>query len=192
MLHIFPVCKMMQVEPAAVKRMLDGELQRAYGVHMEEDVLERKNCVGDAGTQVETNELCGKEERPLEEGNKPPVFSPAVQTAVAQPRITPTAPGQHAHLPVQRKLTQLTSDVDPESTRPVQSELPSAEAVCMAQDDCDAEPPRKKIKRAALLSKVQRDVKAYIAKRKRAKRGVRIVTIRSDSAASKWKIPNGT
>jgi len=36
---IFPTCKMMQIEPVAVKRMLDDQFRRAYGPEVEADVL---------------------------------------------------------------------------------------------------------------------------------------------------------
>ena len=36
---IFPTCKMMQISPVAVKRMLDDHFRRAYGLEVEADVL---------------------------------------------------------------------------------------------------------------------------------------------------------
>jgi len=40
-LAVFPTCKMMQVEPVAVKRMLDDQFRKAYGAEVDISVLRK-------------------------------------------------------------------------------------------------------------------------------------------------------
>ena len=129
-LAVFPTCKMMQVEPVAVKRMLDDQFRKAYGAELEADVL------GKLG-------LCRVED---------------VEVAVAaeRMRVSTKKKGKRQKL---EKSEEMLVEVE-------------ENAVATAPS-----PPNKEVKTAP--KSIEDEIKVYIARRKRAKRGVRMVTLRS-------------
>ncbi|KAF2123862.1 hypothetical protein P153DRAFT_435511 [Dothidotthia symphoricarpi CBS 119687] len=122
---IFPTCKMMHIDPAAVKRMLDEQFRKAYGVEVEAEVM-AKSGVENAGEEVGL-------------------------------------------------------DVDGNNVFDGVQEVDEEEVV---------ERPSKKAKVAA-PSEVQKAVKAYRARRKKARKGCVIATLHSKSASEKWDMLNG-
>ncbi|KAI4710897.1 hypothetical protein J4E89_004487 [Alternaria sp. Ai002NY15] len=137
-LAIFPTCKMMQVEPAAVKRMLDDQFRKAYGAEVEASVL------GKLG-------LCRVED---------------AEMAVAAERIC-----------ISTKKKGKKQKVGKSEEMPAEDEEDAvANAPC---------PPNKEVKTAP--KSIEDEIKAHIARSKRAKRGVRIVTLRSGAVSQKWE-----
>jgi hypothetical protein len=41
-LCVFPMCKMMQIDPLAVKRMMDEQFRKAYGIEVDQAVTEKQ------------------------------------------------------------------------------------------------------------------------------------------------------
>jgi hypothetical protein len=135
---VFATCKMMHVDPVAVKRMLDGEFRKAYGVEVEQEVAMKEEM---GVSKEEEKKINAKGE---EDGGDR-------QEASAKEKDSYIATGSRGG----------------ESAPPV-------------------EPPSKKIKRAQ-PSVVQKEVKAYEAKRKRGHKKVLVLTLRSKSVAEKWE-----
>ncbi|KAI0579833.1 hypothetical protein TUN199_07358, partial [Pyrenophora tritici-repentis] len=115
---IFPTCKMMQIDPVAVKRMLDDQFRKAYGVETETEVL------GKLGL--------GR----LEDFDK----------AMAMQKKEAAA----AYV-----KSDVADDVTLIGDGGVQAETPVSKA-----------PPNKKIKQMPLID-TEKDIKAYITRRKR-------------------------
>ncbi|KAI4909548.1 hypothetical protein J4E90_008245 [Alternaria incomplexa] len=137
-LAVFPTCKMMHVDPVAVKRMLDDQFRKAYGAEVEAEVL------GKLG-------LCRVED---------------VEMAVAaeRMRIRTKKKGKRQKL---GESEEMLADVEEDSA----VHAPS--------------PPNKEVKTAP--KSIEDEIKAHIARRKRAKRGVRMVTLRSGAVSQKWE-----
>ena len=129
---------MMQVDPAAVKRMLDGQFRKAYGAEVDAEVL------GKLG-------LCRVED---------------IEMAVAAERM---------RISTKKKGKR--------------QKLGESEGT-LAENEEDAvantlSPPNKKVKTAP--KSIGDEIEVYIARRKRAKRGVRMVTLRSSAVSQKWE-----
>ncbi|EFQ92815.1 hypothetical protein CFE70_009417 [Pyrenophora teres f. teres 0-1] len=135
---IFPTCKMMQIDPVAVKRMLDDQFRKAYGVEAETNVL------GKLGL--------GR----LEDFEK----------TTAMQRREAAAVG-HVKLEVTDNVT-LVGDGGAEV------KTPASKA-----------PPNKKMKQMP-LNNTQKDIKAYVTRRKRGRHGVKVVCLRSGAVCEKW------
>ena len=137
-LAVFPTCKMMQVEPVAVKRMLDDQFRKAYGAEVDASVL------GKLG-------LCRVEDAEM-------------AVAAERIRISTKKKGKR------QKLGK------------------SEEMLVEEEEDAVANtlsPPNKKVKTAP--KSIGDEIEVYIARRKRAKRGVRMVTLRSSAVSQKWE-----
>ncbi|KAI4661069.1 uncharacterized protein J4E79_005637 [Alternaria viburni] len=137
-LAVFPTCKMMQVEPVAVKRMLDDAFRKAYGAEVEASVL------GKLG-------LCRVED---------------AEMVVA---------GERIRISTKKKGKKQKVGKGEEMAVAVEED-----AVANAPS-----PPNKEVKTAP--KSIEDDIKAHIARRKRAKRGVRMVTLRSVAVSQKWE-----
>ncbi|KAI4924294.1 uncharacterized protein J4E92_007375 [Alternaria infectoria] len=137
-LAVFPTCKMMQVEPVAVKRMLDDQFRKAYGAEVEAEVL------GKLG-------LCRVEDAEM-------------AVAAERIRISTKKKGK------KQKLGK------------------SEEILIEEEEDAVAKSPspmEKKTKKA--LNDIAKDIEAHITRMKRAKRGVKMVTLRSVAMSQKWE-----
>ncbi len=142
-LAVFPTCKMMQVDPVAVKRMLDDEFRRAYGVQVEAGVLRelglvRLEDVGKVGGGEGVGMVDGEGEEDVGRG----------QSVVKSQDTAGEEDGEHAVI----------------ATRPLS----------------------KKVKRAP-LSNTQKEIRAYVARKKRGRRGCKMLTLRSDAVSQKWE-----
>lgn len=137
-LAVFPTCKMMQVEPVAVKRMLDDQFRRAYGAEVEASVL------GKLG-------LCRVED---------------VELAVAAERIRISAKKKGKRQKLGKSEEMLVEE--------------EKDAVANAPS-----PPNKEVKTAP--KSIEDEIKAHIARRKRGKQGVKMVTLRSVAVSQKWE-----
>ncbi|KAI4954756.1 hypothetical protein J4E86_006066 [Alternaria arbusti] len=137
-LAVFPTCMMMQVEPVAVKRMLDDQFRKAYGAEVEAEML------GKLG-------LCRVED---------------VEMAVAaeRMRIRTKKKGKRQKL---GESQEMLADVKEDSAVHALS------------------PPNKEVKTAP--KSIEDEIKAHITRRKRAKRRVRMVTLRAGAVTQKWE-----
>ena len=143
-LAVFPTCKMMQVEPAAVKRMLDDAFRKAYGAEVEAEVL------GKLG-------LCRDED---------------VEMAVAAERMRISTKKQGKRQKLGKSDETLVGDEE--------------DAIANAPF-----PTAKRTKKAP--NGIAKDIEAHITRRKRAKRGVKMVTLRSGAVSQEWeKLSNAT
>ncbi|KAI4950050.1 hypothetical protein J4E91_004706 [Alternaria rosae] len=132
-LAVFPTCKMMQVDPVAVKRMLDDQFRRAYGAEVEAKTL------GKLG-------LCRVED---------------VEKVVAAERIRISTKKKGKKQKLEKSEEMLVEvEEDAAAHAPEESEAPND---------------------------TKKDVKAHVARRKRGKRGVRMVTLRSVAVSQKWE-----
>jgi len=137
-LAVFPACKMMQVDPVAVKRMLDDQFRKAYGAEVEASVL------GKLG-------LCRVEDAEL---------------AVAAERIRISTKKKGKRQKLGKSDEVLVEDEE--------------DAVANAPS-----PPNKEVEGAPKI--IEEEIVAHISRRKRAKRGVRMVTLRSVAVSQKWE-----
>jgi len=137
-LAVFPTCKMMQVEPVAVKRTLDDQFRKAYGAEVEAEVL------GKLG-------LCRVED---------------VEVAVAAERMR-----------ISTKKKDKRQKLGKNEEMPVGDE---EDAIAKASS-----PMEKKTKKAP--SDIAKDIEAHITRMKRAKRGVKMVTLRSGAGSQEWE-----
>jgi hypothetical protein len=139
-LTIFPTCKMMHLDPTAVKRMLDDQFRKAYGPEMDVAVLTN---MGLARVEELPRERASESFKEEEEGHDvATVKEGALETC--QVAVTHT-PDSH---------------------------------------------PSKKAKQTQ-LNAVQKEVKAYAARKKRGKQGCKIVTLLSVSITRKWEALDG-
>jgi len=143
-LAVFPTCKMMQVEPVAVKRMLDDQFRKAYSAEVEAEVLERLG-------------LCCVED---------------VELAVAAERIRISAKKKGKKQKLGKSDEMLVEDEE--------------DAIANAPS-----PTEKKTKKAP--NDIAKNIEAHITRMKRAKRGVKMVTLRSGAVSQEWeKLSNAT
>jgi hypothetical protein len=127
-LAVFPTCKMMQVDPTAVKRMLDDQFRKAYGADVEAEGLRKLG-------------LCRLED---------------VESAVAAERMQVVTREKGKKESAGKDGGDLVGDES------------------------------KKVNRAP-RNDIEKEIRAYVARRKKAKRGVRILTLRSVAVSQKWK-----
>jgi hypothetical protein len=144
---VFATCKMMHVDPVAMKRMLDGEFRKAYGV----DIAEEIGMKEEMGVSRERGEM-QKEEKISVESRQDGDRRLDVSTNEEYGFVTAGSGGGERAPPV--------------------------------------EPPSKKVKRAQ-PSAVQKEIKAYEAKRKRGHRKVLVLILRSKTVAEKWESFSG-
>ncbi|KAH7069816.1 hypothetical protein BKA63DRAFT_476814 [Paraphoma chrysanthemicola] len=142
-LCVFPMCKMMHIDPKAVKRMLDWEFRKAYGDEMynEQDVE-----VGVGKVPMDS----------VEDGIEADV-APVVKME------------ESFVLPFAREESSMFEE--------------SSRGGSMAP--AGQEPAKKKGKRAP-LSTVQKEIRAYQAKKKKGRRGCRVATLKSGAVVEKW------
>ena len=136
-LAIFPTCKMMHVDPLAVKRMFDNQLRMAYGPEVGAEVLAKLG-------------LCRLED--IEKS----------VTAVKTGMVT------------KEDVEHSAANVEESSIR--------------QERDTVAPPPPKKKARMAPPNNTQKDLKAHTARRRRAHRGCKILTLRSVVVSQKWEV----
>jgi hypothetical protein len=216
-LCIFPTCKMMQVDPAAVKRMLDEQFRRSYGLKVEaevlkklglcrlEDVVRAPAVQGEAVTvdwdEMTVEKAAGNKHSITEEPEKPG----AVTTTSENTKTAPTDKGnttdeitevantlmglrEFVAVPPPTKKTKVTpaeENATPNKATQVKDNMWEE-----IKAPTPAARPNKKMK-AAPLNDTQREIKTHITKRKRARRGVKMVTLRSQAASEKWEALNG-
>ncbi|KAI4684415.1 uncharacterized protein J4E84_006405 [Alternaria hordeiaustralica] len=143
-LAVFPTCKMMQVDPAAVKRMLDDQFRKAYGAEVEASVTRKLG-------------LCRVED---------------VELAVAAERIRISTKKKGKRQKLGKSEEMLVEEEE--------------DAVATAPS-----PPTKEVKTAP--KSIENEIKAHIARRKRAKQGVKMVMLRSEAVSQEWeKLSNAT
>jgi hypothetical protein len=135
-LAIFPTCKMMHVDPLAVKRMFDNQFRMAYGPEVGAEVLAKLG-------------LCRLED--IEKS----------VTAVKTGMVT------------KEDVEHSAANVEESSIR--------------QERDTVAPPPPKKKARMAPPNNTQKDLKAHTARRRRAHRGCKILTLRSVVVSQKWE-----
>lgn len=140
-LCIFPTCKMMQIDPVAVKRMLDDQFRKAYGVEAEMEALGKLGLAR------------------LEDIEK----TVAMQTQEAAAECK----------------TEAADDVTLLGDNGVKVETPVSKA-----------PPSKKIKKMP-PNNTQKEVKAYVTRRKRGRHGVKVVCLKSEAVCRKWMALEG-
>ena len=133
---VFPMCKMMHIDPKAVKRMLDEQFRRAYGLEVEQEVMEHVG-IG-AILRDATATILVRENGNLE-----------VDVGIDESRVFDAR-------------SQVTTEATP-----------------------TVEPPKKKTKKAQ-PSSVQKEVKAYQAKKKRGKKKCYVMTLRFSAGTKKW------
>jgi len=66
---VLPTCKMMQISPVAVKRMLDDQFRRAYGLEVEADVL-GKLGLGRLDELDKAGAVCERDAATMEAGSE--------------------------------------------------------------------------------------------------------------------------
>ena len=214
---IFPTCKIMHVDPAAVKRMLDEQFRRSYGLEVEAKVLEklglcrledimRAPAVQEEAVMMDWNErmvekATGSEHSIQEEPKNPG----AVAVTSEKPKITPAdkATTTDEVTEVANTLMGLREFVAaPPVTKKIKitpaEENATPNKVTQVKDHIweeakvptPAARPNKKMK-AASLTDTQKTIKAHVASRRRGRRGVRMVTLRCQAASDKWEALNG-
>jgi hypothetical protein len=186
-LCIFPTCKMMQVDPAAVKRMLDEQFRRSYGFEVEAEVL------GKLG-------YCRLEDvvkAPAAEEKEGEVASPETKTATE--KATQTEDNTQEELEDSGAFASQTRKV---KTTPAEKETATEEVMGVANALMElkesvaaittvAQPPPKKKMKPTPPNNTQKENKAHIARRKKGRHGVKMVTLKSEAVANKWEALNG-
>jgi hypothetical protein len=143
-LCVFPMCKMMHIDPLAVKRMLDDQFRKAYGMDVKEAAVEEQEMTMQLNkTGMQQNELMLVEMESASGG-----FT-RENTAMTEEKVAAGA------------LNELSGDM------------------------ALGEPAKKKFKREP-IGAVEKELRAYKAKKKRAKKRCRIVTFGSRTALQKW------
>jgi hypothetical protein len=135
-LAVFLTCKMMQVDPTAVKRMLDDQFRKAYGADVEAEGLRKLG-------------LCRVED---------------VEGAVV----------------VERMQVGTREKGKKESAGKDRVVLDGDEQVLVAN-------ARSKKVKIAPRNDTEKEIRAHVARRKRAKHGVKILTVRSVALSQKWE-----
>jgi hypothetical protein len=180
-LCIFPTCKMMQANPAAVKRMLDEQFRRSYGLEVEAEVLGKLgNCrLGDVVKAPTAQE---KEEEVASFEDKT-----ATEKATQTEDITLEEPKEHDAVGPPSQMMKNTPTEKGKATDEVMGvanalmELKKSVAAITTED-----PPKKKMKPTP-PNNTQKENKAHIALRKRRRHGVKMVTLKSEAVARKWE-----
>jgi hypothetical protein len=135
-LTIFPTCKMMHMDPMAVKRMLDDQFRKAYGAEVDVSILAN---MGLARVEELPNAQAGEDIKKEEESRDDATFK---HGALETPQTAIT------HTPESR--------------------------------------PYKKAKKMP-LNAIQKEVKAYTARKKQRKQGCKMVTLFSVNMSRKWE-----
>jgi hypothetical protein len=158
-LCVFSMCKMLHIDPKAVKRMLDAEFWKAYGPDVDDEVIMSIEMEGPS-----TKLAKGMVEMSIEmEGPSTKLAKGMVEVGVKREESAATAHGD---------LLEESSAFDEQSR--VGSQVMRS-----------IEPPNKKAKKAP-LGAVQKEIRAYMAKKKKGRRGCCVLTLRSKAVAEKW------
>jgi hypothetical protein len=174
---IFPMCKMMHVDKDAVWRMLEDQYHKAYPiVNGEEKKAEEVEQV--TGVQAILRDAMATVMGGTVGGAQEGKVVPSIEEPVVMPSIEePTLFNDRSR---SRSGTEATPTAEPvQKVHPLES---SAEPTVLAHPD---EPQKKKVKRQQ-PSVIQKEVRAYQAKRKRGHRGCCILTLKSKAVAGQW------
>ena len=194
-LGIFPTCKMMQIDPAAVKRMMDEQFRRAYGLEVEAEVLHTLGMiwledivqVPDVQEREEADEANWREltvEKARENGNSNP--APAAAATEDVIGVANALMELKESVKAMATVTPLGKDAESTHNEATQFDDRASET---ARERTPIARPNKKMK-ATPHNNTQKEIKAHIAKRKRGRHGVRMATLRSTAASEKWEALN--
>jgi hypothetical protein len=228
---VFPTCKMMHVDPKAVKRMMDDQFRKAYGLAVEEEIFElaqarRMVSVRHAST-VDVGDVANARESIADGDHSESTAAAALFVEPAKKKIKTTQPSA-AHkvvmdgTAVADAIARMLSDVGNHSKNAVEAPSPAQpekkkialsqpkKAHKFAQTDITfagtsawgpgvlgehpqpnvevtpRDKPANKKTRQVQLSASQKEIKAYEARRKRAKGGCFILTLRAKAVTDKW------
>lgn len=169
-ISIFPACKMLHVEPKAVKRMIDEQFRKAYGLEVEQEI--------DAGmAPAITDEGVGGDDVDLGVEGASPAAQAMPKNVCSKAKTTKkTEAAAPAEEPPKKKVKRVS----------VKRSQKQAEVI----KDVAPVPPKKSVRmkvEPASLGDVWVQVATYRVKRKKQKKGCRVVTLRSKAAAEKWE-----
>jgi hypothetical protein len=181
---IFPLCKMIQVDPAAVKRMLDEQFRRAYGLEVEADVLKKLGLC--RLEDVVNTPAEQKKEGAVANVEKNWAIEKATQTEDSIPE-EPKDTGAVAPPSKRMKLTPTENGAATDEVMGVANALMELKE-SVAAIAAVASPDKKK--KATPPNNTQKELKTHVEKRKRGKYGVRIATLRSMAVSEKWEALN--
>ena len=194
---IFPTCKMMHVDPRAVKEMLMKAFDKAYPELKEREERERNEREEEAVARaVQEAKEAAAVTREAKIVAAPVTQAPAEMVApTIQEPTEAEVTGINAILNDAKAAIlgggreEFKFKVEPsgdESSVVDTRSRRGTEATPPAESVHPLEPPKKKAKRQQ-LGAVQKEVNAYQAKRKRGRRKCHVLTLKSGAVAAKWE-----